>query len=140
MMMLWKGKKELVLLIDPNKKRFLTINSFNNKKVKRETNFFFFKKYLKTYSQTLFSIFLSVPERKNKTKNQWQLCFSMVEKNAKKKYFFFLTVDIFGVFFDYWNYFFDGWNFWCFFLIVEIIFSMVEIFDVYFWWLKLFFQ
>ena len=70
MMMLWKEKKEPVLLIDPNKKKFLSVNSFDDKKVKRETNFFFFKKHLKTHFQTLFSIFLSVPERKNKTKNQ----------------------------------------------------------------------
>ena len=80
MMMLWKEKKEPVLLIDSNRKRFLTVNSFDDKKVKRETIFFFFfKKHLKTHSQTLFSTFLSVPERKNKTKNQWQLCFLAVE-------------------------------------------------------------
>ena len=66
MMMLWKEKKKPVLLIDPNRKRFLTVNSFDDKKMKRETNsFFFFKKHLKTHSQTLFSTFLSVPERKN---------------------------------------------------------------------------
>ena len=41
--MLWKRKKELVLLIDSNKKRFLTVNSFDDKKVKRETIFFSLK-------------------------------------------------------------------------------------------------
>ena len=71
MMMLWKEKKEPVLLIDSNRKRFLTVNLFDDKKVKRETNFFFFKKHLKTHFQTLFSTFLSVLERKNKTKNWW---------------------------------------------------------------------
>ena len=100
MMMLWKKKKEPVLLIDPNRKRFLTVNSFDDKKVKKKTNsFFFFKKHLKTHSQTLFSTFLSVPERKNKTKNQWQLCFSAVEKKTQKKSAFFSTVDFFFVFF-----------------------------------------
>ena len=83
MMMLWKEKKEFVLLIDLNRKRFLIINLFDDKKVKRETNsFFFFKKHFKTHSQTLFSIFLSVPERKNKIKNYWQLCFSAIEKKT----------------------------------------------------------
>ena len=42
MMMLWKEKKEPVLLIDPNRKKFLSVNSFDDKKVKRETNSFFF--------------------------------------------------------------------------------------------------
>ena len=42
MMMLWKEKKESVLLIDLNRKRFLTVNSFDNKKVKKKTNSFFF--------------------------------------------------------------------------------------------------
>ena len=73
MIMLWKEKKELVLLIDPNRKRFLTVNSFDDKKSEKRNKFFFFffKKHFKTHSQTLFSTFLSVLERKNKTKNQW---------------------------------------------------------------------
>ena len=62
MMMLWKEKKEFVLLINPNRKKFLTVNSFDDKKVKeKQILFFFFKKHLKTHSQTLFSTFLSVP-------------------------------------------------------------------------------
>ena len=67
--MLWKEKKESVLLIDSNRKRFLTVNSFDNKKVKKKTNSFFF--YFKTHSQSLFSTFFSILERKNRTKNQW---------------------------------------------------------------------
>ena len=51
MMMLWKEKKEPVLLIDPNRKRFLTVNSFDDKKVKRETNSFFFCFFSTNYDE-----------------------------------------------------------------------------------------
>ena len=68
MMMLWKEKKEPVLLIDPNKKRFLTINSFDDKKVKKETNFFFLQKTPQnSLSNTLFNLsFSSREEKQNK--------------------------------------------------------------------------
>ena len=69
MMMLWKKKKESVLLIDPNKKKFLTVNSFDNKKVKRETNSFFFlqKTPQNSLSNTLFNLsFSSRKEKQNK--------------------------------------------------------------------------
>ena len=85
--------------------------------------FFFFKKHLKTHSQTLFSTFLSVLERKNKTKNQWQLYFSAIKKKHKKKMLFFQWLIFFYFFFT-----------------IKIIFLMVKIFIVFFWLLKLFFQ
>ena len=69
MMMLWKEKKESVLLIDPNRKKFLTVNSFDDKKVKRETNFFFFlqKTPQNSLSNTLFNLsFSSRKEKQNK--------------------------------------------------------------------------
>ena len=113
-------------MIDSNKKRFLTINSFDDKKSKKR-NKFFFKKHLKTYSQTLFSIFLSVLEKKNKTKNQWQLCFLAVEKKTQKKSTFFSMIEIFVVFFL---------TVEVIFLIVKILIdfflSTVKIFDVFF--------
>ena len=99
MMMLWKEKKKPVLLIDPNRKRFLTVNSFDDKKVKRKTNsFFFLQKHLKTHSQTLFSTFLSVLERKNKNKKLMAALFFSNQKKHKKKRFFF-NGQFFFVFF-----------------------------------------
>ena len=83
--------------------------------------FFFFKKHLKTHSQTLFSTFLSVLERKNKTKNQ-------SKKKHKKKALFFWRLIFFLFFFDCQNYFFNGWNLCCFFSTVKVIFLMVDVF------------
>ena len=88
MMMLWKEKKEFVLLIDPNRKRFLTINSFDNKKVKRETNSFFFlqKTPQNSLSNTLFNLSFSSREKKQNKKPV-----AAVEKKMQKKSTFFFN-------------------------------------------------
>ena len=84
LMMLWKEKKELVLLIDPNRKKFLTVNSFDDKKVKRETNSFFFlqKTPQNSLSNTLFNLSFSFGEEKQNKK-------LIKKKMQKKKRFFF---------------------------------------------------
>ena len=85
MMMLWKEKKELVLLINPNRKRFFTVNSFDDKKVKRETNFFFLQKTPQnSLSNTLFNLSFSFGEEKQNKKPV-----AVVEKKHKKKVLFF---------------------------------------------------
>ena len=102
--------------------------------------FFFFKKHFKTHSQTLFSTFLSVPERKNKTKNQWQ----QLKKKCKKKALFFQQLIFFVFFqllklffqqsksllffFDHWSYFFNSQNFDWLFSTIKVIFSTVNVF------------
>ena len=113
MIMLWKEKKELVLLINPNRKKFLTVNSFDNKKVKRKTNSFFFlqKTPQNSLSNTLFNLFFNSREEKQN------------KKPVKKKCFFFQQLIFF-----------------CFFLTIKIIFSIVEIFVIFFQSSKLFFQ
>ena len=86
MMMLWKEKKEPVLLIDPNRKRFLTENSFDDKKVKRETNSFFFlqKTPQNSLSNTLFNLSFSSGEEKQNKKPV-----AAIEKKTQKKSTFF---------------------------------------------------
>ena len=100
MMMLWKEKKEFVLLIDPNRKRFLTVNSFDDKKVKRETNSFFFlqKTPQNSLSNTLFNLSFSFREEKQNKKPVAALFFSG-QKKKQKKSTFFLMVNFFFVFF-----------------------------------------
>ena len=105
-------KKESVLLINLNRKKFLTVNSFDNKKVKRKTNSFFFvqKTLQNSLSNTLFNLSFSSKEEKQNKKPVAALFFSGWKKNTKKSTFFF-----------------DNWFFFVFFSTVEIIFSMVEI-------------
>ena len=81
--MLWKEKKEFVLLIDPNKKKFLTVNSFDDKKMKKEINSFFFlqKTPQNSLSNTLFNLSFSSGEEKQNKKP--------VEKKTQKKVLFF---------------------------------------------------
>ena len=85
--MLWKEKKEPVLLIDPNKKKFLTINSFDDKKVKRETNSFFFlqKTPQNSLSNTLFNLSFSFREEKQNKKTSDSFIFQQSKKKCKKK-------------------------------------------------------
>ena len=84
-------KKEPVLLIDPNRKRFLTVNSFDDKKVKRETNSFFFlqKTPQNSLSNTLFNLSFSSGEEKQNKKPVAALFFGGQKKKRKKKRFFF---------------------------------------------------
>ena len=88
MMMLWKEKKEFVLLIDPNRKKFFTVNSFDNKKVKRETNSFFFlqKTPQNSLSNTLFNLSFSFGEEKQNKKSE-----AVVKKKKQKKSTFFFN-------------------------------------------------
>ena len=91
MVMLWKEKKESVLLIDLNKKRFLIVNSFDDKKVKRKINSFFFlqKTPQNSLSNTLFNLSFSFKEERQNKKLMAALFFSSQKKNTKKKHFFF---------------------------------------------------
>ena len=92
MMMLWKEKKEPVLLIDPNRKKFLTVNSFDDKKVKRKTNSFFFlqKTPQNSLSNTLFNLSFSSREEKQNKKPV-----AAVKKKIQKKNAFFFNSQFF---------------------------------------------
>ena len=122
-----EGKKKNLFcwLIQTKRNFLLSIHLIIKKWKEKQILFFFFKKHLKTHSQTLFSTFLSVLERKNKTKNQWQFCFLTVEKKTQKKSAFFFNSQYFWCFFqpsklffqqlkflmfffDCWSYFFDN--------------------------------
>ena len=93
---LWKEKKKPVLLIDLNRKRFLTINSFDDKKMKRKTNSFFFlqKTPQNSLSNTLFNLPFSSGEEKQNKKPV-----VAVKKKTQKKSTFFFQQLIFFCFF-----------------------------------------
>ena len=129
MMMLWKEKKEPVLLIDPNRKRFLTVNSFDDKKSEKRNKFFFFssKNTSKLTLKHSFQPFFQFQRGKTKQKTSGSFVFQQLKKKSKKKVLFFSMVDFFLCFFSTIEVIFSTVE-----ILIDFFLSMVEIFDVFF--------
>ena len=138
MMMLWKEKKEPVLLIDPNRKRFPTVNSFDDKKSRKRNKFFFFssKNTSKLTLKHSFQPFFQFWRGKTKQKpvvalffnSRFFFVFQLLKFVIRLVQSFSFNSRYFCCFFDCQNYFFDSRYLRCFFSTVKVIFLMVDVF------------